>query len=162
VFTIRPAAASDATAILQVHRDAILAKSAAHYSHDVLSGWAIGPTPERTARQERQIADPGVISLVAESAGEVIGFAIADPSAQELRSLYVKPNRIGRVGSALLEELERRAFAACDRLTCDASLNAVSFYTAHGYVEMEPIAHQLSSGLRVPCVRMAKYRQHPT
>jgi len=158
MLTIRPARPADAVAILEVHRVAILARCASHYPQTALDAWAIGPTPERIASQEQRIADPAIITLVAESDGEIIGFAIAAPAAQELRSLYVKPNPIGRVGSALLAELERRAFQTCDHLTCDASLNAVPFYTAHGYTEESRVEHTLSSGARIPCVRMSKSR----
>jgi len=157
-MTIRPARTDDAEAILYIHREAILAKAAGHYDQPTLAGWAIGPTPERIARQQQQIADPEFIVLVAEAAGEPLGFAIAVPSRRELRSLYVKPNPIGRVGSALLHELEMQAFRACDRLTCDASLNAADFYRAHGYREEACVEHVLSSGVRIPCLRMSKDR----
>lgn len=162
MLTIRPARPTDAVAILQVHRAAILARCAPHYPQSALDAWAIGPTPERIARQQQQIADPAIITLIAESAGEVIGFAIAAPAVQELRSLYVKPNPVGRVGSALLAELERLAFQTCDRLTCDASLNAVPFYAYHGYTEESRLEHTLSSGVRIPCVRMTKRRTGST
>jgi hypothetical protein len=158
MLTIRPARFDDAAAILEVHRAAILAKAACHYPRATLEAWAIGPTPERITRQESQIADPGVITLIAETAAEIIGFAIAVPASQELRSLYVKPNSIGRVGASLLAELERRAFQTCGRLSCDASLNAVAFYASHGYIEESRLEHTLSSGARVPCVRMSKPR----
>jgi hypothetical protein len=156
MLTIRTARLDDAAAILEVHRAAILAKAAGHYPRATLDAWGIGPTPERIARQEGQIADPGVITLVAETPLDVIGFAIAVPASEELRSLYVKPNTIGRVGASLLAELVRRAFQTCDRLGCDASLNAVPFYAAHGYIEESRMEHTLSSGARVPCVRMTK------
>jgi len=155
-LTIRPAVPADAVAILRVHREAILARSAAHYPPATLDAWAVGPTPERIARQQHQIADPAVITLVAENAGQILGFAIAAPAAGELRSLYVKPNPVGGVGSALLAELEARAFAICPALACDASLNAVPFYRSHGYVEQAALEHTLSSGARVACVRMVK------
>jgi RNA polymerase sigma-70 factor (ECF subfamily) len=55
----------------------------------------------RSLLQEQEIADPEVIALVAEAAGEVIGFAMTVPSQHELRAVYVKPNLIGGVGRAL-------------------------------------------------------------
>jgi hypothetical protein len=157
-FNVRTAITADAVAILETHRAAILTRAASHYPQATLDAWGIGPTPERIARQEIQIADAGIITLVAEAAGEIIGFAIAVPGQSELRSLYVRPNTIGRVGSGLLAELERRAFEICHRLACDASLNAVPFYASHGYIEEARIEHTLSSGARIPCIRMSKRR----
>lgn len=60
--------------------------------------------------------------------------------------------------AALLAELERLAFQICDRLTCDASRNAVPFYASHGYIEEARVEHKLSSGPRIACIRMSKCR----
>ena len=158
MLTIRPAGPGDAVAILNVHREAILAKAAEHYPAATLEAWGAGATPERVARQERQIADPEFLVLVAETGGDTVGFAIAVPSREELRALYVKPNGAGRVGRVLLAELERRAFRTAKALNCDASLNAVPFYRANGYAEKGRAEHILSSGVSVPCVRMSKAR----
>jgi hypothetical protein len=122
------------------------------------SDGALGPAPDRVARLERQIADPGFIVLIAEVGDEIAGFGAAVPADEQFRALYVKPNGFGRVGWALLGELEKRAFAAAEVLTCDASLNAVAFYRANGYTEQARVEHVLKSGASVPCVRMKKVR----
>ena len=158
MLTIRPGRPNDAIAVMHVHREAILSKAAGHYRQSTLDAWALGATPDRVARAEKQIADPEFIVLVAEADGEVIGYGVAVPSQEQLRALYVKPNAIGRVGSALLSELEKRAFRASEVLTCDASLNAVVFYAANGYTEQGRTNHVLSSGGSVPCMRMKKVR----
>jgi L-amino acid N-acyltransferase YncA len=158
-LTIRPARSGDAAAMLRVHRDAILEKAAGHYEQAAIDGWAVGVTPERVARFEQQIGDPAFIVLVAEVGGEVIGYGMAVPSLEELRSLFVKRNAFGRVGSALLADLEERAFRTSRILTCDASLNAVEFYKSNGYVEEGRIKRVLSTGVSVPGVRMKKVRR---
>ena len=158
MLTISPARPDDAASMLLVHRDAILARAASHYPQSTLDAWAIGVTPERVARFKQQIADPSFLILIAEAAGQMIGIAMAVPSRQELRSLYVRPNSIGRVGSALLSQLERQAFEIAGVLICDASLNAAGFYRVHGYIEQGAVEHLLSSGVRVPCLRMQKAR----
>jgi len=158
MLTIRPARPGDAVAMLRVHREAILSKAADHYRQSTLDAWALGVTPDRVARAERQIADPGFIVLIAEAGDEAIGYGVAVPSHRQLRALYVKPNALGRVGTALLSELEKRAFRTAEALTCDASLNAVEFYAAHGYTEQGRMDHVLSSGASVACVRMIKVR----
>ncbi len=138
MLTIRPARPEDAAAMLDVHHEAILSKAAGHYTQASLNEWAVGQTPERIARFEKQIADPALVILVAEAASKVVGFAVAVPASNKLRSLCVEPNAVGRVGGALLGEIERRAFETSPVLTCDASLNAVGFYRAHGYTEEGP------------------------
>ena len=158
MLTIRPARPNDAFAMMTVHREAILSKAVSHYKQSTLDAWAVGATPDRLARVEQQIADPGFIVLVAEAGDEVIGYGVAVPSDEQLRALYVKPNAIGRVGNALLSELEKHAFRTSEVLTCDASLNAVGFYRANGYTEHGRIEHVLSSGVSVPCMRMKKVR----
>lgn len=158
MLTIRTASLSDAIAMMHVHREAILGKAAGHYPQPTLDAWARGVTPERVARAESQIADPEFIVLIAEAGDEPIGYGVAVPSRGQLRALYVKPNTIGWVGSALLSELEELAFGIAEVLTCDASLNAVEFYRAHGYSEVGSIGHVLSSGASVPCIRMRKVR----
>jgi ribosomal protein S18 acetylase RimI-like enzyme len=158
MLTIRPARPNDAIVVLCVHREAILSKSADHYPRSELDAWALGATPDRLARLERQIADPEFIVLVAEAGDGIIGYGVAVPSLGQLRALYVKPNPIGRVGSALLGELEKRAFRTAEILTCDASLNSVGFYRANGYTEEARMDHVLSSGASVACMRMKKVR----
>jgi hypothetical protein len=143
---------------MHVRREAILSKAAGHYPRSTLDAWAAGVTPNRVARVERQIADPEFIFLVAESGGEVIGYGVAVPSHRQLRALYVRPNAIGRVGNALLSELEKLAFPTAEVLTCDAFLNAVGFYRANGYTEQGTVDLALSSGGSLPCVRMEKVR----
>lgn len=70
----------------------------------------MGVTPDRVARSERQIADPGFLVLVAEAGDELIGYGIAVPSHEQLRALYVKPNAIGRTGVTLLAGVETLTF----------------------------------------------------
>lgn len=161
-LTIRAARVEDAAVMLALHREAILSRAASYYPRATLEAWGTGPTAERTARQERQIAEGDVVTLVAERDGELIGFGIAVPSEQRLRALYVKPNAIGRVGSRLLAALEERAFATAEFLACDASLNAVRFYEVHGYTAIGAVEHVLSSGVSVPCLRMRKARPTET
>ena len=105
-----------------------------------------------------QIADPKIIVLVAEYNHDVIGFAVADPQAGELRAIYVKPNPVGHVGRALLFQVEERAFRTAEALTCVAALSAVEFYRANGYTEQGNTDYLDRSGTSIPCMRMKKVR----
>jgi hypothetical protein len=158
MLTIRSAVGGDAPTLMQVHRKAVFSKATEHYPRTVLEAWAPGATAARMARLADEIADPDFIALVAEAAGDIIGFAMAVPSRDELRALYVKPNAIGRVGQTLLAEIERQSFARADRLACDASLNAEAFYAANGYSAECRSSQVLRQGAAIACVRMSKRR----
>ena len=156
---IRPAVRDDATEIMRVRRKAILSKAAAHYDPAILNDWADGmDAADRIARIERNISDPGCIVLVAEASDEILGFAVADLSGNELQQLYCKPNPIGHVGRTLLAALEKLAFEAVAFLVCDASLNAENFYKANGYTAECRKDHVSSGGLISNVVRMKKHR----
>ena len=127
---IRRAVRSDATEILLVRREAVLAKAASHYNPEILSDWAHAVDAAHIAKQ---ISDPDYRVLVAEAGGEIVGFAMAVLSKHELKALYTKPNPIGGIGHALLLEIESLAFQTVPYLVCEASLNAEGFYRANGY-----------------------------
>jgi GNAT superfamily N-acetyltransferase len=136
ILKIRPARRGDAAEIMRVRREAILAKAGSHYDQVIVQEWAGAmDAPDRAARIGKQISDPNYLVLVAEAGGQIIGFAMANLSKNELQALYVKPNPIGKVGRALLAALEKLAFETAPHLVCDASLNAEQFYRANGYTE---------------------------
>jgi hypothetical protein len=147
MLKIRRAVRDDATRIMQVRREAILAKAATHYDRAILNDWADAmDASDRVARIGKRISDPNWIVLVAEADGEIIGFAMANASKNELEALYTRPNPIGHVGRTLLAAVERLAFETAEFLTCEASLNAERFYKANGYIEGRRKDHVSSSG----------------
>jgi GNAT superfamily N-acetyltransferase len=160
MLKIRRAIRDDATRIMLVRRQAILAKAAAHYDQVILNDWAGAiDITDRVARIRKKISDPNCIVVVAEAGDEIIGFAVAVPSKNELQALYARPNPIGHVGRALLAAVEDLAFEAAEFLTCDASLNAESFYKANGYREERRKDHLSSSGGAISIVvQMRKQR----
>jgi Acetyltransferase (GNAT) domain len=155
---IRAAVRADAAEIIRVRREAILAKAASHYDPVIVNDWADAADAGRIAKR---ISDPDYRALVAEADGDIIGFAMAAISKQELQALYVKPNPIGKVGTALLAAIEELAFQAVPFLVCDASLNAESFYKAHGYIEECRKDRVSSSGAMISrVVVMKKHRSN--
>jgi Acetyltransferase (GNAT) domain len=147
MLKIRRAVRADATQIMLVRREAILAKATTHYDQAILNDWADAmDASDRVARIGKRISDPNCFVLVAESSDEIIGFAIAVASRNELGALYTKPNPIGHVGRALLAAVESLAFATAEFLICDASLNAEHFYKANGYRKERRKDHVSSSG----------------
>ena len=159
MLKIRRAVRDDATQMMLVRREAILAKAAAHYDPVTLNDWAGTDITDRVARIRQRISDPNCIVMVAEAGEEIIGFAMAVPSRNELQALYSRPNPVGHVGRALLAAVEDPAFEAAEFLNCDASLNAVSFYRVNGYREECRKDHVSSNGGSVSTVvQMRKQR----
>ena len=155
---IRRAVHGDATAMMRVRSEAILAKAASHYDQTILQDWADAGDPARIAKN---ISDPDYVVLVAAAGGAMIGFAMAALSKRELQALYVKPNSVGRIGQGLLAELEKLAFASLPFLVCDASLNAEEFYRANGYAaECWKDRPSSSGAVFSRVVQMRKYRPH--
>ena len=152
---IRAAVRGDVTAIVQVRREAILARAVSHYDPVILNDWADAGDAGRIAKR---ISDPDHRTLVAEAGGEIIGFAMAALSKSELLALYARPNAIGNIGRDLLAAIEHLVFQAAPLLVCDASLNAEGFYKANGYTAECQKDFVSSSGMISRVVQMKKHR----
>lgn len=158
-INIRPAKQEDAPAIVAVHYNAVHTTAANDYEISILDEWS-SISAERIDKLSRQIKDnpENTTMLVAEINSKIVGFCEVVPALEELRAVYVDPeaNRQG-VGQALLHALEEVAQKAnCKRLWLDSSLTAVSFYTAHGFINDGPGEHVLNSGQKMLCVKMHK------
>jgi putative acetyltransferase len=148
---IRRAQLEDAEAIWSTHRAAVLGLTAPEYTPDQIAAWLdLAPDDFRAAMRER-----GGVFFVAEAAGEVVGFAAV--RGDEARAVYVRPDAVRRgIGTRLLDAVEREVRASGGAfVTCEASLNAVPFYRANGYVELGPHARNVRS-VELPFVRMTK------
>jgi hypothetical protein len=99
-----------------------------------------------------------VISFVAEANDVLLGFACARPTTEELISIYVRPNLVGRVGHVLLSRIEQETFETTSTIRCVAAFNAVAFYEANGYIVRRPVEYDDGSSVRVPCMEMEKRR----
>ena len=152
---IRTAVRGDVTAIVQVRREAILARAGSHYDPVILKDWA---DAGNAGRMTKRIADPDYRTLVTEAGAEIIGFAMASLSKGELLALYAKPNRIGHIGRDLLAAIEELVFQIVPLLVCEASLNAEGFYKANGYTAEGARDFVTSTGLISRVVRMKKPR----
>jgi L-amino acid N-acyltransferase YncA len=102
---VRPSTEADAPAL------------AAIYGHHVLHGFGtfeeVPPSPEEMAGRRQAIVERGLPYLVAEDAGQVLGFAYAGPFRPRAAyrytvedSVYVSPDAMGRgVGRAVLTQV---------------------------------------------------------
>jgi putative acetyltransferase len=155
---IREAVEADAEAVARVLFEAIHGSASQYYSSEVIASWARLPDEPRCTQIRRAIVGTDELCLVAEHAGEVVGFGSIVPSLGELRAVYVRPD-FGRrgVGGAILHDLERMAVArGLSELHMGASLNAEVFYLGHGYEVIGRGEHRLANGPQMACVKMRK------
>jgi putative acetyltransferase len=155
---IRPATPADAKGILEALRAAVLETAASAYAPDVLTAWAPNVTPDAVQRMAETIGGEAELVVVAESGKMIAGFGSIVPADAELRAIYVHP-AFGRrgVGARLLEAVEHLAMRYQLReLVMDASLNAEHFYAKHGFDVVGRGEHVLSTGARMPSVKMRK------
>jgi GNAT superfamily N-acetyltransferase len=150
---VRRAHASDAQAIAAVHIAAIREVCSAAYPAAQIEAWASSKHPDRYLAP---IASQPF--FVAEQSGEIVAFAQLELERAEIQALYVRPDCLRRgVGRQLLRELETVGLRlALRRLSLSSSLNAVPFYTAHGYVAEPPTSVSLGPGIELACVPMHK------
>ena len=159
-FQVRPGRPDDALAILEAQRSAIRQSAASAYSPAIIDEWAPAViVRERVEAFQRWIERGEELIVVAtEPAGRVIGFGSIVAANSELRAVYVDAGYgsqgVGRALLVRLEELARDAGLA--ELRMDASINAVPFYEANGFISLEPGEHIMPSGARMACVRMRK------
>lgn len=153
-YTLRPANAADADAIIRVHHDSVRLLCAQDYSPEQIAAWcALEDDADWLAKR---IATPGCAIVVAELYGTVAGFA--ERWKAEIGAVYVHPFHTRRgVASMMLAELERSAAAAGYRvLTVDASITAEPFYAAAGFCVLSRGTHTFRNGTEIASVKMTK------
>lgn len=111
------------------------------------------------------------VAVVGETAddrgGSIAGFGdvrfnppeyLQEPAAGGVRAVYVGPDHAGEgVGSALLERLEATARdRGLDSLGLHASVNARSFYEAHGYEPVTELTFEFGGEVEGPAIEMRK------
>jgi len=162
-ISVRPARKGDGAAILTVHFRAIHEIACADYPLEILDAWH-APMSETELVLKGENFDRKVengekeIVLVAEIGGSIAGFGEMVPAKCELLAIYVNPDFQRRgVGRMILGELERIARQrSFPHLQMDASLTAVAFYLANGYIILERSFHTLWNGTKMACVKMKK------
>jgi GNAT superfamily N-acetyltransferase len=155
MVTVRPATPADAPGVARVHDTALRTQGADRYSEAELDAMA---PPDRDpgsvdgailAREERYVA---VAEADGSDGGQVVGVGGVHLDDGRLLGVFVHPDRVGEgIGRALFEDIEARAKAAgLDGLTIHSALNAVGFYEAVGFEEVEGASGRASSGAGGP------------
>jgi GNAT superfamily N-acetyltransferase len=155
---IRQAVAADVEGIMTTHLSAIAEICSSAYPPDEISAWLSGGrNPDRYL--------PGIAEghfLVALLDDAFAGFCDFDLGAGEVGGMFVAPAHVRRgVGRALLQTVEVRAREqGVRRLGLRATLNAIGFYQAQGFVVDEMSLFRLRSGVELSCAVMHKELNH--
>ena len=156
MVTVRPARPADAPGIARVHDTALRTRGADHYSEAELDAMA---PPDRDpesvdgtvlAREERYVAVAEADG--ADGADGVVGVGGVHLADGRLLGVFVHPNRVGEgIGRALFEDIETRAEeAGLGTLTIRSALNAVGFYEAVDFEDVEEASESDASGVGGP------------
>lgn len=150
---LRPATANDGPAVVKVQQAAIRELCAGDYSAAQLASWS-----SSVASDPFQPSLTSHLSIVAEGANGIVGFADFDDSGGELVSIYVHPEhaRLG-LGSMLLQAIETRAHAAGVReMVVSSSLTAVPFFERVGFVAGPATMRRLADGTEISVIPMRR------
>ncbi len=90
---------------------------------------------------------PATKIVIAEDAGEMIGFVTVDPCTRDLDPIVVAPGRwASGVGAALLDEAKRLSPSGLDLDVNTDNARAIAFYGKHGFSisgsGVNPISHK--------------------
>jgi putative acetyltransferase len=150
---LRCATLEDAPAILRVHMASIRGLGRESYTSAQVEAWC----GDRTAQSYTSPIKEQFM-LVAETQGQVMGFAQLDAKQSTVVAIYVSPAfaRQG-IGSELLRGIEEHALSlGLSELRLQASLNAVPFYSGAGYTAGQLSQHVVGNGVSLPCLAMSR------
>jgi putative acetyltransferase len=150
---IRAAVPSDVGAIFRVHTSAIRQVCSAVYDATQIESWTRRKRPEGYLDPIAQ--HPFLVAILN---GVVVGFSELNPKTGEVCAVYVQPDHVRQgIGRHLLLAVEAAAHhRGLTRLHLHATLNAVPFYQAHGYIVDGAGSVSLGDGTSLPCVNMHK------
>ena len=146
---IRDLCEPDCETIHAIHTRCLTFTLASRYTAAQLHAWMLG----RTASGYWNAARSGEGFLVAEVAGQVVGYA--SWSDDELLSLFIDPDHQKQgLGSSLLNGCLARA---PNLMVVKAALGAESFYERHRFVQIGPGA-TIKHDVEIPDTRMRRSR----
>jgi GNAT superfamily N-acetyltransferase len=151
---IRRAIDTDAAAIRQIHRAAILEICSRDYPAETVAAWACGSSE---ARFVQRIAEQSF--WVAIEQQQIVAFGSVHVQGAKLEALFLAPAAVGRgLAGQLLRHLENIAIdSGIATLHLDSSLSGLAFYRKHGYdVQPGDGSIKLASGMLVDGIPMLK------
>ncbi|OHV97482.1 hypothetical protein AKG95_09760 [Janthinobacterium lividum] len=152
-ITLRPALPLDIDALWALRTVAVRVGCATHYAPEQITAWMASPVPDSYTAM--LVAGGGIVALQGES---IAGYAMQDVDKHEVDAVFVDPARAGlAIGKGLLAALEQLARQrGIVRLHLSASLNAVPFYRAAGFIALREEAYAHPSGISLASVAMEK------
>lgn len=150
---IRSYREGDAPELGQVFHRAVHEGAASHYSEAERLAWS--PAPPASRAWEERLA--GAETVVAETAGHLVGVMSLDLDRAYLDLAFVLPGMSGRgVGNVLYAVLEGRARATgVTRIETEASLRAEGFFLGRGF-QVEARQQVERRGVLLSNARMTK------
>lgn len=152
-ITLRPALPDDINALWALRTVAVRISCATHYAAEQITVWTASPVPDSYAAM--LAAGGGIVAMQNET---IAGYAMLDADKQEVDAVFVDPAHAGLgIGKRLLAALEQLARGrGIARLRLSASLNAVPFYRAAGFIPLREEAYAHPSGISLDSVAMEK------
>ena len=152
-ITLRPALPDDIVALWALRTVAVRVSCATHYAPEQIAVWTASPVPPAYAAM--LAAGGGIVAMQDDA---ITGYAMLDANKQEVDAVFVDPACAGLgIGKRLLAALELLARQrGIVRLHLSASLNAVPFYAAAGFVALREEAYAHPSGISLASVAMEK------
>ncbi|SFX20676.1 Ribosomal protein S18 acetylase RimI [Janthinobacterium lividum] len=152
-ITLRPALPLDIDALWALRTVAVRVSCATHYAQEQITVWTASPVPPAYAAM--LAAGGGIVAMQGEA---IAGYAMLDVDKHEVDAVFVDPARAGLgIGKRLLAALEQLARGrGIARLHLSASLNAVPFYRAAGFISLREEAYAHPSGISLASVAMEK------
>ena len=152
-ITLRPALPFDIDALWALRTVAVRVGCATHYAQEQITVWTASPVPPAYAAM--LAAGGGIVAMQGEA---MAGYAMLDVDKHEVDAVFVDPAHAGLgIGKRLLAALEQLARGrGIARLHLSASLNAVPFYRAAGFISLREEAYAHPSGISLASVAMEK------
>ncbi|MFA5831784.1 MAG: GNAT family N-acetyltransferase [Candidatus Paceibacterota bacterium] len=144
-FAVRTAEISDVSGIADIHVKTWQSHYRGHMPDTYLDNLSI---KKRTARWKSSLSDPkpGILTFVAESKGNIIGFCSIGPSRDsteskntgEMYAIYVSPDEQGHgVGTALMEKglfsLKNEGYVAAMLWVLVTNKTTIDYYKSKGW-----------------------------
>jgi ribosomal protein S18 acetylase RimI-like enzyme len=149
---VRRATQDDIQGIYRAHVASIRELCPGPYTPEQIRAWTEALSPERYLQGTENLA----FYVANDGEGLISGLLILDEEAGELCALYVAPwavrRGLGRRLTAFAEARFRRR--GHKRIRLKSTLNAVSFYEAHGFAQEGRDVHTLPGGETLPCILM--------
>jgi GNAT superfamily N-acetyltransferase len=143
---------ADEADFFELRRCAILAGCTGYYPADLLHAWTDPLTDGR-------LRDPPAEHCYFAALGDqIVGSGMIDLDTARMDAVFVHPMFFRRgIGAAIVRHLENIARAhGLQRLTLDATLNAVEFYRSVGFVGDDTRIYSSPRGLSLSCAPMTK------